>query len=330
MEKLNLEKVKIDKGGSGNILICGISERLTTTGKPYCELLLSDGEMKVTAKMWDITKDILQEYEKKVVYMDITLSGYNGKDSYIVRNIESCKGSPDVLEFIRSAPLSAESMYRVILSVVDSSVTGEYAGSLAELTKRIYEKNRAKLLYWSAAEYLHHNYYSGLLYHTYRMVLAAQALADIYTGIDRELLFSATALHDIGKLRELATDELGEAEYTVNGQLFGHLLTGVMMIEKEAEKGFYDREKITCLEHCIASHHGRQEWGAVRLPCIEEATILHIIDLLDARVEMYEKESANMKPGTLSDIQNYGLDKVKVYMPAFKQTSAARSCPGPQ
>ena len=140
MEKLNLEKVKIDKGGSGNILICGISERLTTTGKPYCELFLSDGEMKVTAKMWDITKDILQEYEKKVVYMDITLSGYNGKDNYIVRNIEYCKGSPDVLEFIRSAPLSAESMYRVILSVVDSSVTGEYAGSLAELTKRIYEK----------------------------------------------------------------------------------------------------------------------------------------------------------------------------------------------
>ena len=323
MAKLDIQSLSKDGYASGCCLVCSVNEKQASSGKPYCECTLCDGTRKFTAKMWDSTKEKLQKFEKAVAFVELMDSPYNGKSSYILKKIEACTEQVSVLSFVKSAPVSPETMYDTVLSIVDSSVVGEYRGSLAELTTRMYEKNREKLLYWSAAEFVHHNYYSGLLYHTYRMVLAAQALADVYKSVNRELLFSATALHDIGKLKELDTDELGESEYTVNGQLFGHLLTGVMMVEKEAEKSTYDREKVSCLEHCIAAHHGQLEWGAIKLPCIEEATILHIVDYLDSRVEMYEAESIDQEPGSLSAGAIYGLDKVKIYLPPFKKNSVS-------
>jgi 3'-5' exoribonuclease len=39
----------------------------------------------------------------------------------------------------------------------------------------------------------------------------------------------------------------------------------------------------------ILSHHGQYEYGSPVLPMVAEAEVLHLIDNLDARLNMFEK-----------------------------------------
>ena len=65
----------------------------------------------------------------------------------------------------------------------------------------------------------HHNYLNGLLYHICRIIANIKMLSSVY-ALNYDLLMSAAILHDIGKLRELQMDNLGNAEYTIEGNLW--------------------------------------------------------------------------------------------------------------
>ena len=85
------------------------------------------------------------------------------------------------------------------------------------------------------------------------MARSAELLATVY-GLDRDLTVCGCLLHDIGKLECLSTDWTGNAEYTLQGQLESHLLTGVRMVEDAARAaGVLDTEEIKMLVHIIAS-----------------------------------------------------------------------------
>ncbi|MFR3808616.1 MAG: hypothetical protein ACLTX3_06620 [Lachnospiraceae bacterium] len=77
----------------------------------------------------------------------------------------------------------------------------------------------------------------------------------------------------------------------------------------------YDQEKIRLLKHCIASHHGKLEYGAVTMPATKEAMLLHEIDMIDSRMYQYEQVEKELKPGEMSE-RIFGLDS-RVYKPNF-------------
>ena len=318
-DRIILSQMNPGNKATGCVLLTKVEEAAGQNGS-YCKLSISDGGDTVTAKMWGTSLSGLSVKPKTVIKANIECTEYRGKKDYIIR---SCSPSEDesinISDFVERAPLDPETMYREIVETVKSVPgNGDYK-SLGELTESIYEDNKSKLLYWSAAENIHHNMYAGLLYHTYRMLKQAEMLVKVYPSLNPELLFSAVALHDIGKLVELDTDECGTASYTAEGRLFGHAVIGMQIIDKKTLDGEYDPEKVKCLKHCIASHHGRIEWGAVVLPQIEEASILHYIDMIDSRVQQYEKTESTMEPGTETDDMIFGLDRVKVYKPGFKK-----------
>lgn len=96
-----------------------------------------------------------------------------------------------------------------------------------------------------------------------RMLKTAVILSRVYR-FDKELLYSAVILHDIGKLQELDTDATGVAEYTVDGNLFGHTLLAIEMIDRKSfENPTYPAEKIRLLKHCIVAHHGQLEFSVI-------------------------------------------------------------------
>jgi len=41
--------------------------------------------------------------------------------------------------------------------------------------------------------------------------------------------------------------------------------------------------------HCILSHHGRREWGSSVAPNSREAWLVHIADMMSARMDGYDK-----------------------------------------
>lgn len=320
-KKIQVSELKVGTTVQGYMLVTKITER---TGKKanWCDVELSDGNKTIKAKCWNVTKETFDIEEKSVIDVEIFTDTYMGEPSYTINKYVAVTYETSGLipaDFATRAPIDSEVMLDEIREMLKQSAGGEIReGSLAKLAENLLLDNKEKVLMWSAAESIHHNMYGGWLYHTLRMTRQAIVLAEVYPSLNKELLIVATVLHDIGKLYELDTDELGNAEYSIDGQLFGHAYIGMRMIEKERIKNNYNLEMVKCLLHCIASHHGKLEWGAITIPHIEEAAVLHYIDQIDSKVMQFEKNYEDMEPGAMSESRIFGLDNIKVYKPKFR------------
>ena len=309
MEKKFFSELPLDQKSVTACLVQSIEEGETKGGKPFCRFNLSDGQQVITANLWNTDKAGVKVEEKTVIAVELYTKMYEGKVGYEVHRYGPCTDFP-VTDFIIKAPIESGAMYDEILALMEKGAGTE---GLYGLVKSIYEAHKDKLLYWSAAKSVHHNCYGGLLYHTLRMMRSAYMLSKVYTSLNKDVLLAGIALHDIGKLTELETDELGIADYSVTGVLFGHAITGIEMINAYAEG--YNPEHVMMLKHCIAAHHGQLDWGAVTVPAIAEAATIHEIDMIDSRMYQFEEARENTEAGQLSD-KIFGLG-TKVYCPTI-------------
>ncbi len=84
--------------------------------------------------------------------------------------------------------------------------------------------------------------------------------------------------------------------YTDEGQLIGHLVMAVRMLEdkvREAEKLSGEpipEETVLRLKHMLVSHHGEYEYGSPKLPMTLEAIALYCLDNLDAKVFSFHQQ----------------------------------------
>lgn len=305
------------------VLVTSIEENVTKGAKPYVSLGLQDcSNNTVTCNDFNHRKaDVEQTIAiGKLLMVEIIKKKGTGETMYY--NLNGYREAPaeaSLSDFIRTAPYSSEDMYSSLLNALRNMMP---ESKLVNLVENIYEENKEKLLYWSAAKMVHHNFYGGLLYHTLRMAQAAVQLLKVYKMADREILMCAIALHDLGKMVELETDPiLGTSDMTTQGCLLGHTLLSIKMLWKEYYKNeaMYDEERIMQLEHCIAAHHGNLDWGAITVPATLEAFLLHQIDMIDSKCMQFEDQIEKVEPGTMSD-KIFGLG-TKVYVP-LKPSSA--------
>jgi 3'-5' exoribonuclease len=140
----------------------------------------------------------------------------------------------------------------------------------------------------------HHAYLGGLLEHIVNLMEVVNRIAPCYPQIDRDLLLMGAFLHDASKVDELSYER--ELAYTDEGQLIGHVVMAVSLLEKkirEAEKLSgepFPREATLRLKHLIVSHHGEYEYGSPKLPMTLEAVALFCLDNLDAKISAFTQQ----------------------------------------
>src|SRR5216683_987757 len=140
----------------------------------------------------------------------------------------------------------------------------------------------------------HHAYLGGLLEHVVTLLDAAERLLPLYPELDRDLLLTGIFLHDVGKVRELSYGRV--FSYTDEGQLIGHLVIGVEMLNEKAARvpdltgEPFPTELLLRLKHMILSHHGTYEFGSPKLPMTPEAIALHHLDNFDAKVHSFSRD----------------------------------------
>ena len=103
-------------------------------------------------------------------------------------------------------------------------------------------------------------------------------------GGDPDLVLAGALLHDIGKLEAYTWS--GSFETTPAGALLGHVALGMLMLHRRvaAERPAPCTEReLLIIQHLIASHHGRLEFGATAPPMTLEAEILHYADDASAK-----------------------------------------------
>ena len=328
--KTNFKEMDLNKTYAREALLLSINEKTAKNRKPFVELELSDGNSIITARKFDTTLNDLKcdgVETENVVTVSIKASTYNGDRSYTVDDIYPSDFAAITLDdYIIKADIDFKKTWNQLICNIRCSHTPSERDKtyepLSNLTLRLLNSEKDKFMHSAAGKSIHHNVIGGLLQHTAAMVQQAMYVAINYPTLDRELLVCGAALHDIGKLQELKTSRIGNVEYSADGRLLGHALIGVMWVEETAMNwpGEYllcDCDRVTLLEHMIASHHGSLEFGAITEPAIPEAAVLHALDMIDSRVYIFDKAYKDMDPGEIS--RNLFALNNSVYKPLMEQ-----------
>ena len=129
---------------------------------------------------------------------------------------------------------------------------------LKDFVSGIYTENKEKILISPAAKLMHHNYIGGLMVHTFECLKYADAVMDaVFQRINRNDVYAACLLHDIGKIFEYKIDtESGLIDYDeeFRKEWITHSQYGFSLC---MNAGFKKVAKM------IAAHHARADWGAI-------------------------------------------------------------------
>lgn len=271
----------------------------TKDGKPYYRVTFCDAEREVSFPIWsDATHsaDCRENWRVGEFYKlraELRETNYGSQlEIHRIRPVEA-DDKADGFDPLMCAPRSRfdpEKMFEELMALAKEAIADE---ALRELVVGIYQKNRDELLLLPAAQFNHHSYLSGYLEHVLSVTRHARLLGEQYVALYDQLtppinlgvVVAGAMLHDIGKLRELATGPAG-ATYTASGTLIGHILQGRDILREAADDTEVDEDTLLRLEHIIVAHQRLPEWGAPKPPMTPEALIVHHADDLDAKLHM--------------------------------------------
>lgn len=292
------------------------SEIKPSANKPYLDVNLIDSTGEINCKIWDAAENLLEIFKPGEILNVVGVIGvWRNQKQLKIQKFRPANDHDgiDISNFIPTAPIPAKEMYDFVIDTIQNFKSQD----LKNLTMAIITDRKDRLMYYPAAKSNHHAIRSGLLYHINRMLKVAKALKSVYVNIDLDLLQSGIILHDICKMDEMMLNSFGlVSEYSVEGNLLGHITMGVNLIASFSEKLRIDPEISLLLQHMILSHHGIPEYGSPVMPMFLEAQLLHNIDVIDANVYDFERVSAQLEVGEISE-PVFSLEKRRIYKSKF-------------
>ena len=282
----------------GFLLVRAAAQRTSSNGGKYLDMTLCDLSGEVNAKMWDGLAQ--PPAVAQVVRLRGMMLEYNGRPQLRVEKMRAATEADDYdMEALTPcAPFPPNEMLDAILSRANAIRDDQ----MKALVLRRLEECGDRLRYYPAASKLHHAERSGLLHHTSTMLRAAEAICGIYPTRDADLLAAGVILHDLCKVTEMDADEIGMvSDYTAEGMLIGHLVQGVAELNRLGRELDVRPELLMMLEHMVLSHHDLPEYGSPKPPMFPEAEVLHVLDLLDARMFEMNRELQNALPGGFTE-----------------------------
>lgn len=285
--------------------------KITANGKPFLSATLSDRTGAIEIKVWDYSGPISSADEGKVVKIRGNVSEFRGTPQITVDRIRLADENDqyDISALVPVAPIDVDATMVELESLLTSIEDADFR----KVCQIILERHYAAWKSIPAAKSVHHGFLNGLLMHTVTMLKIADFLAGLYGDIiDRSLLLAGTFLHDLGKQQEFSFSQLGlVTDYSVKGQLLGHLVMGAQEVATLAVEIGMPEDKSVLLQHMILSHHGEPEFGAAVKPICAESELLSQIDMIDSRMEIYRETLQNLQVGEVSN-RIFALDK-RVY-----------------
>jgi 3'-5' exoribonuclease len=271
-------------------LVLAKQQRTTKANKPYLNLILGDKTGQLEGRVWEISDPrIAKEFDKgDIVKVRGSASRFDDRMQLKVDQLRKASEKEVAkADLLPSTVYDVAEMWRQLRGFVESFTEPDLKRLLATLLDD--PALAAAYREAPAAKQLHHAWLGGLLEHVVSLLTLADRVAPHYPMLHRDLLLTGVILHDIGKLRELSW-EIG-FEYTVEGQLLGHIQIGSALAERTMDSlpNFPSKLK-TLVLHMILSHHGKLEFGSPKLPMIPEALALSFIDDLDAKMQAVSSE----------------------------------------
>jgi 3'-5' exoribonuclease len=261
--------------------------RSTTRGDLYIAMHICDRTGQLNGRMWQTTEAIYNALPKPgFVHIQGRSELYQNSLQIIINNISIVDASKvRIDDFLARTDKDTKQMFEEVKKIVGriknpqlKALAGEFLAD-AELMEKF--RNAP------GGMKLHHSYIGGLLEHTHSMLRAAVAILPLYPNVQADLVLAGIFLHDMGKTEELTYDMA--FSYTDSGQLIGHVVQSLLMINQKADalkaKGTQiEQTVLDALGHITLSHHGQYDFGSPKLPATAEAFMVYYIDDLDAKM----------------------------------------------
>jgi 3'-5' exoribonuclease len=267
------------------IYLCKEKRELKTkAGKNYYDLTLQDKTGTLDAKIWDLNPGIEHFEALDFVKVEGSVTTYQGSLQPNVRRVRRARDGEYIpADYMPCSRYDIDAMYKELLGIA-ATVKEPHLHALLE---QLFVKDKALVKSFkdhSAAKSIHHGFVGGLLEHTLSVAKLCDFYASRYPLLNRDLLLTAAICHDIGKTKELSLFPAND--YTDEGQLIGHIVTGVEIIgDKIRQIPGFPETIANELKHCILAHHGELEFGSPKKPALVEAIALSMADNLDAKME---------------------------------------------
>ena len=268
---------------------------VTKNGKPYENLIIQDKTGVIDGKIWDPNSLGIDDFDA-LDYIDIVgdVTSFAGAMQLNIKRVRrALEGEYDPADYLPVSENSTDDMYQQLLTFI-KSIKNEY---LSKLLNMLFVENKEFVKSFqehSAAKTVHHGFIGGLMEHTLSVTRLCEYMAGAYPLLNRDLLITASLLHDVGKTKELSSFPLND--YTDEGQLLGHIIIGAQMIHDMAKEiSDFSVNLENQLVHCILAHHGELEYGSPKKPALAEAVALNLADNTDARMETLTEIFANDK-----------------------------------
>lgn len=319
-EKKMIKDLEVNEEVTIPMLIEGMEERkASASNQPYITFTGKDKTGSLDCKLWGYTMENMSGIKNGDIIMARgTVGMYNDKKQLNMKKNERGKylfrltkeeDNLDLNDFIKTSPCPYEQMISEIQGMINNFTNEDFKA----LCNRFLDKYEDKLKYYPGAKGVHHAYKTGWLYHIYNMMRMGNSLADIY-DLNKDLLLTGVLLHDTGKIPAMNSDMNGVVDdFSLEGAMLDHIVLSIKIFNEISSDLDIDKEAITLIEHMIASHHGKLEWGSPVMPMFPEAEALHHLDNMDAKINTMKEHLETVESGTVTD-KVYALGR-RIYKP---------------
>lgn len=291
-----------------------IHRKETAAGKPFYELVLRDATDTLVLRAWS-DKAAFSACQKldTGAFVEITGNFAQGSFGLDAAGWSVQLLSEEAITLLLEGSAEQQAAHHAAYQVLTEAISTIEDPRLKALCDSFFTQYGARFRRAAAARNNHHARRGGLLDHTARMMQSFLALHLVYLELNRDLLITGILFHDSGKLWETCSPAQGFGiTPDLRGELMGHLSIGIELVNalwRELPKEKWNdllpssEEVRLHLLHLIASHHGQLEYGSPILPKTPEAMALHLIDNLDARLEMFQESYNRTSPTELGTFE---------------------------
>jgi 3'-5' exoribonuclease len=281
--KIYINEIKENENVDSLFLVKEKSSGITKTGNAYLKLKLGDRSGEMEGRIWMSVEASAESFDKDD-FVHVKGKGVSFQD-HLQLNITHIErvGEEAILlsDFFPMAEKDIDEMFQSLIEI-SQQIKNPYLNQLLCLFWKD-ESFLERFKMAPASKWLHHAYLGGLLEHTLSLTQLVLKNASHYSGLNLDLLLTASILHDLGKVDELAYHR--SFDYSDEGRLLGHIILGIERVEdKIRQLPDFPKDLSTLLKHLLLSHHGQYIWGSPKRPMTLEAVMLHYLDDMDAKL----------------------------------------------
>lgn len=281
------------------------SQGTTKTGKDFFSVQLQDKTGMVDGKIWEVNSLGINEFKSgDFAHIEGEVLLYNNQVQVKIQRLRVAdKNEYNSADYFATSNYDKDDM----LKKLDEYIEYVKNPNFSKLLKSFFVEDksfREKFSVHQGAKIVHHAFVNGLIEHTIATTKLAKIIAESYDDINVDLVITASLLHDIAKINEIAS--YPENDYTDEGKLIGHIVIGYNLVKQRInELGGFSQNEENELLHCILSHHGSTEFGSPKLPMLMEAYIVSQADNTDAKLQIMREAIKNSKITNKTDINGF-------------------------